>query len=318
MELRQLRYFIEVAESKSLSAAIKKLFIAQPALSRSIKELESEIGVDLFTRSSKGMELTRAGHSFLTHAYAIMRQTEAARRSARETQENPGGRVCLGMIASASNVLTVPIYRKVQERYPNIGLTILEGRSNELEHELEAGNNDLIIGVEHKHWDKYSEDKLIREELYLVGKVPVKVDDPEHLSFADAKKHLVVDVPRGHRMTQEVHEHFRQDLAAPVMRKYAADYHPSMKLVLAGEMYGIWPWAAVYEYVEEGLLSAQKVQDISRAISLYKPITRPNTLAMDKVVEIIKETVVQVCRDDHWRGELLISSPTPPPEGLEN
>ncbi|RMT71271.1 hypothetical protein ALP42_200133 [Pseudomonas savastanoi pv. nerii] len=79
MELRHLRYFVTVAEHLSVSKAARHLHIVQPALSRQIRELEQDLGVDLFRRSSKGVELTPAGEQFIRDARAIMTDLQNAR-----------------------------------------------------------------------------------------------------------------------------------------------------------------------------------------------------------------------------------------------
>src|SRR6266436_3014640 len=84
MELRHLRYFIAVAEAGSLTeAAERRLFTSQPSLSRQIRDLESEVGVELLSRSVRGVELTRAGKAFLDHARLALVQVDAAVETAR-------------------------------------------------------------------------------------------------------------------------------------------------------------------------------------------------------------------------------------------
>src|SRR5713101_3498770 len=84
MELRHLRYFVAVAEAGSLTvAAEKKLHTAQPSLSRQIRDLENEVGVQLMTRNARGIELTAAGRAFLDHARFALIQVDAAGEAAR-------------------------------------------------------------------------------------------------------------------------------------------------------------------------------------------------------------------------------------------
>src|SRR6478735_7894218 len=92
MELRHLRYFIAVAETGSLTEAAKRrLYTSQPSLSRQIRDLEGEVGVELLSRSVRGVELTAAGKAFLDHARLVLMQidatVEAARRAARPAQK---------------------------------------------------------------------------------------------------------------------------------------------------------------------------------------------------------------------------------------
>ena len=99
MELRHLRYFVAVAEARSLKlAAEETLHTTQPSLSRQIRDLEQEIGTPLFTRGAKGVELTPAGRVFLDHSRVMLAQAEAAVQSARQTAHPPVPSLSLGFM----------------------------------------------------------------------------------------------------------------------------------------------------------------------------------------------------------------------------
>src|ERR1700684_3753372 len=83
MDLRHLRYFIAVAEMGSLTEAARRLYTSQPSLSRQIRDLEDEVGVELLSRSVRGVELTAAGKAFLDHARLALMQVDAAVDTAR-------------------------------------------------------------------------------------------------------------------------------------------------------------------------------------------------------------------------------------------
>src|ERR1700759_1878391 len=97
VELRHLRYFVGVAEAKTvLRAATQKLHVSQPAVSRQIRDLEDELGVQLFERSGKAISLTEAGRLFLKEAGAVLERTDEAVRNVRafaqaDETERPGG-----------------------------------------------------------------------------------------------------------------------------------------------------------------------------------------------------------------------------------
>src|SRR5258705_834861 len=99
MELRHLRYCIAVAEEGSLTlAAEKRLHTAQPSLSRQIRDLEYEVGVQLMSRSVHGIELTAAGRAFLDHARLALTQADAAKEAARRAAEPANPSLCLGLL----------------------------------------------------------------------------------------------------------------------------------------------------------------------------------------------------------------------------
>src|SRR6185437_14865404 len=105
MELRHLRYFVAVAEAENVSRAALKLHVSQPGISRQIKDLEDEIGFQLFERSAKSLKLTEAGKVFLAEAKSILQRAEAAVQNARAVAAGAGGELHVGYAPS----LTVKI-----------------------------------------------------------------------------------------------------------------------------------------------------------------------------------------------------------------
>jgi LysR family transcriptional regulator, hca operon transcriptional activator len=121
MELRHLRYFIAVAEEGSLTlAAEKRLHTAQPSLSRQIRDLEEEVGVQLISRSVRGIELTAAGRAFLDHARLAVTQAEAAKEAARRSAQPTRPAIALGFLSGTEMDLLPKAMRVLQDELPNI------------------------------------------------------------------------------------------------------------------------------------------------------------------------------------------------------
>src|SRR5688572_21213507 len=98
MELRHLRYFVGVAEASNFRKAAQTLRVAQPALSRQIRQLEGELGVVLFERSHRGVRITEAGQAFLAEARALLEHSEAAVRVAQATGMGKSGSLSVGYV----------------------------------------------------------------------------------------------------------------------------------------------------------------------------------------------------------------------------
>jgi len=132
MELRRLRYFVAVAEELSFNRAAKRLHIAQPPLSNQIKQLEEELGVLLFERSSRGVRMTEAGELLLEEARRIFVQVDQTVNVIRRVGPGEVGRLTLGFGPSACNEVLPPILRVFGDRYPQVELFLREMRPDRI------------------------------------------------------------------------------------------------------------------------------------------------------------------------------------------
>jgi DNA-binding transcriptional LysR family regulator len=145
MELRDLRYFVAIAQHGNVSRAAEQLHVSQPALSEQIRKLEDELGSALFTRTSRGMVLTDAGEALLPHARTVLAQADAAAESVRMVAHGLVGTLTLGFIDSAALAILPPLIRRFTERYPQVKLRLRElGTRRQLE-AVEQGEIDVGI-----------------------------------------------------------------------------------------------------------------------------------------------------------------------------
>ncbi|SCL66279.1 LysR family transcriptional regulator [Micromonospora chersina] len=121
LDLRKVRYFVAVAEELSFIRAAERLHIAQPVLTRQIKVLERELGVELFTRSTRGTRLTPAGAEFLDEARAVLRSATAAQRRVRQTARG-GSELTIGFMPGILPTATV---RALRERFPELRVEVV-------------------------------------------------------------------------------------------------------------------------------------------------------------------------------------------------
>ena len=146
MELRHLRYFIAVAEAGSLTvAAEKKLHTAQPSLSRQIRDLEYEVGVQLMSRSVHGIELTAAGRAFLDHARLALTQADAAAEAARRAAKPAKPTFALGFLTGREIDWLPEAMRILHDELPNIELTVSSQNSPDLADALMRGRLDAAF-----------------------------------------------------------------------------------------------------------------------------------------------------------------------------
>jgi DNA-binding transcriptional LysR family regulator len=126
MELRHLRYFLAVAEELNFSRAAVRLHIAQPPLSQQIRQLEDELGLQLFERGSRPLRLTEAGQFFKTEAMNLIAQLEQAVAGARRIGRGEVGWIGIGYIGSAMNLLLPSILRRFHAEHPGVEVLLYE------------------------------------------------------------------------------------------------------------------------------------------------------------------------------------------------
>ncbi|HEY6692998.1 MAG TPA: LysR family transcriptional regulator [Solirubrobacteraceae bacterium] len=144
MTLQQLTYFLAAAERGSFSAAAESLFMAQPSLSEQIRRLEAELGVALFARGGRGLELTEAGRLFRPHAERTVAAAQEAAESVREVRDITGGTVAFGTFGSAHHYLLAGLLQDFRTQYPNVRVRAIGQNSAEVadavrDGRLEAG-----------------------------------------------------------------------------------------------------------------------------------------------------------------------------------
>lgn len=143
MELYQLRSFVAVAEEGTLARAAMRLFSSQPSVSAHIKALEDELGIPLFDRSSRGMQITPDGEALLTRAYAILKETKELNNLARNLQSSPSGKLTVGVNTGSGEIPLDTIAKGLSENCPNLQLEFIHSSSGYIQKGILAGELDV-------------------------------------------------------------------------------------------------------------------------------------------------------------------------------
>lgn len=145
MNLKQLRYFLVVAEEKQITAAAKRLYIAQPPLSYQLKQLEKELGAQLFKRTAHGIELTDAGQIFQSYANEIISLAQNAENQVHKTISGELGTIAIGMASSSTGLIPMNSFNELRKYYPEISFDIYEDNTYGILDKLEKKTIDLGI-----------------------------------------------------------------------------------------------------------------------------------------------------------------------------
>ena len=145
MELRHLRYFVAIAEERSFTRAAERLWTAQPGLSTQIRRLEAELGVRLFDRHTRGVDLTDAGELFLERARATLAAAEEALSTGRDLKAGVVGTVRLGLPVEAPAAFAPSLLAVFGRERPAVEVSVFESYGGALLRDLRDGRLDAVI-----------------------------------------------------------------------------------------------------------------------------------------------------------------------------
>ncbi len=145
--IRQLQFFVAVAEQGTVSRAAQTLSISQSSVTEAIKDLESDLGVELFERHPRGLNITHKGHQFLRHATKILANVSDARRTFSGGQETARGRLQLGVTSLVAGYVLSDLLARYRRAYPGVEVSAIEDNGDYLEHMLIGGKLDVAVMV---------------------------------------------------------------------------------------------------------------------------------------------------------------------------
>lgn len=309
MDIRQLRYFVRIVGCGSLSKAAAELHVAQPALSQHVANLEAELGVQLLSRSTRGVTATECGTILLGHAESILRQIDHAARDVRDHSANPSGKVTVGLPSSTSLVLTLPLLTEVERRYPKIQLRIIENHSGFLMEWVQAGRIDLAIGFDTGQAPGIALEPLLIEDLYLVSAPGIFAGERSEVTADDFSGLPLILTSQAHGVRSLI-ERYAASVGQSLTIKSELDALPAIKqLVASGFGYSVLPWSAIGQECAAGTLHGLKVTrpGITRHVEIATAADRPLLRAADTVRRLVRELAVSLIATDRWRGTLMLA-----------
>lgn len=143
--IRQLNYFVAVAEHGSVSAAAQSLSISQSAVTEAVKDLEADLGVKLFDRHSRGLRITHRGNQFLRHATTILAEVSGARRAFDDEGQSAQGKLHLGLTSLVAGYVISDLLAKYRRANPKVEISAIEDSGEYLEHLLIGGEMDVAV-----------------------------------------------------------------------------------------------------------------------------------------------------------------------------
>jgi LysR family transcriptional regulator, nitrogen assimilation regulatory protein len=295
MDLKQLEYFVRVAELGSFTRASSVLDIAQPALSRQVRLLEVELRQNLLLRNGRGVTTTEAGKLLLEHGRGILHQVERAREDLGRVHGALAGRVAVGLPPSIAKMMTVPLTREFRKRLPSAALSISEGLTISMQEGLLTGRLDIALLYNPSPSPELDTQPLLEEELFLIGpRDPKARATPVSLKEVSTLPLVIPSRPNAIRMVVET------GMAGigckPGISLEIDGVAAILDLVADGAGYAILPrYALATSTHPEAYLARPIVKPrLSSKLALATAASRTTTMTQQAMLELIQQVAGQV------------------------
>lgn len=296
MDLKQLEYFVQVAQLGSFTRAANFLGIAQPALSKQVRQLEVEFRQALLIRHGRGIRLTDAGQRLLSHSIGILQQAEHARYAMQEERNAAVGQVTIGVPPSVGRWLTVPIVREFRTRYPSAKVCIVEGLSSHIVEWLQVGRVDIGLAYNPTPSSDIETEPLMEEAMYLMAPAPKggkRRGGANPVPLAQVPDYPLVIPSRPHAIRMLVETQMANaGLRINVINE--VDGIPAiLDLVAQGLGHAVLPLRALVGTQLEAAIAPHLIVDpqLVTVLTLARSQQRPGTPLLLATVDLLKELV---------------------------
>jgi LysR family transcriptional regulator, nitrogen assimilation regulatory protein len=300
MDLKQLEYFRHVAELGSFTRASSYLSVVQPALSRQVRQLEVELGQNLFERNGRGVILTDAGTRLLEHARGILTQIGRARQDLEEQRNGDCGHFTLGLPPSLGRSMTVPLVKAFGQSLPNVSLATVEGLSVYMLEWLNVGRVDCALVYNAPSSPSLDLQPLLDEQLFLVAPQSAKGAKKmrKTITLAELADLPLVIPSRPHALRMSV-ENALASVDQKIRVAHEIESIPAViDLVRQGYGYAVLPLNAVRstEWASEVVVKPVLSPTLKTSLSMATSAQRPRSPLMRKAMSVIGVIVRQEIR----------------------
>jgi LysR family nitrogen assimilation transcriptional regulator len=307
MEIKQLRYFLTVAEVGSFSKAAVLLSVAQPVLSRQIRSLEEELGMELLYRNGRGVVVTEAGNRLSDHAKSIIGEAHQITAEIEAMRQSPSGKLVIGMPPTANAILSVPLIERFRAAYPHVKLKVQEGYSGHVLEWLSTGRIDVAILYDAPKTSTLISQPLLEEELLCIGpgsgpmRLAAKPITGEELGELPL---ILPSHPHGLRLLVETL--LGSIKVHPKVECEIESLTATLELVEKQVGYTILPYASVNRKVVAGQLAATPITAprMTRQLVLATSMQLPTTLATRSLANTVTVLVRDLVKSGVWLPEM--------------
>ncbi|TVQ38225.1 MAG: LysR family transcriptional regulator [Geminicoccaceae bacterium] len=300
VDFKQLRYFVAIVDAGSFTRAAARLAVAQPALSRQVRDLEEELGVLLLHRNGRGVVPTEAGRQLTERARRVLAAVEEIKADLHARSDVLTGTVTVAAPPTVANPLGLDLLRAVRAAHPELRLHLVEGMSAHVREWLANGSCDLGVVYEAQTKTLNGAEPLVRERLHLL--VPAawrfaQPGSPVRLQALD-RLPLVLSGP-AHGLRSLV-EAAAERVGLRLRPEVEVDCFGAIReLVIDGKAAAVQPLTAFMRDVRDGHIQAHPIVEpvIERRLMVATPAIRAVSPAVRAVVHLLKAEVQRLARE---------------------
>ncbi len=247
MEIRQLRYFLDISRTEHLTQSAQNLFVTQSTLSHGLRQLEQELGVRLFDRLGRGLKLSQAGEEFRAYALRALKEVEAGRMALAEMDGLRSGRLAVGAFPTFLNSVAATV-AAFNRTYPGVAVEVHSLRAAPIERQLLEGELDLGIASYPAGHKDIEAEPLFDERLLLVVGPGHPLTGRRRLAMKALDGVALALLPSSFAMRRQIDEALQRAGAKPQVQVEMEPVESLLSLCRHGSLASIVPERAAHRY----------------------------------------------------------------------
>ncbi|WP_019529343.1 LysR substrate-binding domain-containing protein [Dasania marina] len=299
LKIKHLRLLVTVGEQKNIFKAAQIMNMAQPAATKTIRNIETALDMSLFDRSSRGVSPTPYGEVIIKHAKLILSQIKHVSEELISIQEGISGKVSIGTLLAASPTLLPKSLATLKRERGNISISVIEGTNDMLLPSLEMGDIDIVVGrlPEIQENERLKSEVLYYEPIAIVARKDHPLSKKEKLSLKDLVNEQWILPSEGTTLRREIDNAFHKEgLNVPQNCIECVSILTNRTLLLETDMVAAMPYQVIRSYEDMGLLTQLPIK-IQAALGPVGFTVRANielTPAANYFLTILKSTAQQL------------------------
>ena len=296
--LHQLRCFVAVAREGQFTSAAERLGLAQPSLSSQISRLEQTLGIELFERARRPVELSDAGQALLALAQRALNSVDDVIRAVAEVEDLRRGHVTIGATPSLGSTLLPSVLARFHERHPEITISILEMHSDDLAERLESGALDMALAIMPMRLDEMEHTVLAVEELVVLVRADHPLAEQESVRLDQLREQPLIMFRRGYNLRSATLGAFERAGFVPHVALDGVEIDSVHAFVRAGFGAALVP-GIVAGQDDDVVVRPLTSPKIERTIALVRLASRP----LSRSAAALTEEIFSVLASGEWRHE---------------